>query len=67
MRILKELLEIKKELQNIRVILQSQFVRENKFDRKYVDGEFIKTPRIFGDPLEELRKLYCTDEGSHNH
>lgn len=67
LQILKELTEIRKELQNIRVILQSQFVRDYEIDRKYKDGKCIRTRRTLEDPLGELRKRYCTPEEFHNH
>jgi hypothetical protein len=61
MRILRELIEIRKELQNIRVILQSQFVHDYRIERKRVDGKIVRTIHTLQDPLKELRKRYNID------
>ncbi len=59
MKILKELIEIKKELQNIRVILQSQFVQDYKVvKRENIDGEYVRFTEPIEDPLGELRDKY---------
>ncbi len=61
MRILRELIEIRKELQNIRVILQSQFVHDYRIERKRVVGLIVITIHTLQDPLKELRKRYNID------
>ena len=57
-KILEELTIIRKELQNIRVILQSEFVSDYTITREHVDGKVIRTRTILEDPLGELRKRY---------
>lgn len=56
MRILKELIAIKKELQDIKLILKFQFLSNYKTTKEVIDGEMVTTRRILPDPLEELRK-----------
>ncbi len=56
---LQELIEIKRELQNIRVILQSQYVSNYEIVKtKDKNGKTIRTRHILEDPLEQLRKRY---------
>ena len=55
-KILRELIEIKKELQNIRVILQSQFISNQKVT--YVNHERVITPLAPEAQLKDLRKFY---------
>ncbi len=61
MRILREIIEIRKEMQNIRVIPQSQFVHDYRIERKRVDGKIFITIHNIQDPLKELRKRYNID------
>lgn len=58
MKILRELVEIRKELQNIRVILESEFVCDYKIE-KTKDGTGKTVSRMrhqIKDPLGELCK-----------
>lgn len=56
---LEELREIKRELQNIRVILQSQFIKDYEVIKtKDENGKTIRTRRTLVAPLEQLRKRY---------
>ncbi|MCI8992273.1 MAG: hypothetical protein HFG80_06030 [Eubacterium sp.] len=57
-KILKELIEIRKELQDIKLILKFHCLRGNyRTEHERVDGKLVvKSRRILPDPLEELRK-----------
>lgn len=58
--ILRELITIRKELQNIRVILESQFIPNYK--STFVDHKLVRT---YLDPeaqLKDLRKFYNIDQ-----
>lgn len=55
-KILKELMEIRKELQDIKLILKFQFLSNYKTESEVIDGERILTRSILPDPLEALRK-----------
>lgn len=60
--IVDEIVTIRKELQSIRVILQSQFIRDYEIERTKVDGKTVRTRRTLEDPLGELRKRYNIDQ-----
>ena len=57
-KILKELVAIKKELQDIKLILKFHFLGSNyRTEVKRVNGKrVVKGHRILPDPLEDLRK-----------
>ncbi len=57
-KILRELTAIRKELQDIKLILKFRCLRSNyEVDAERVGGKrVIKGRRILSDPLEELRK-----------
>lgn len=62
MRKIDELIEIKKELQNIRVILQSQYIPKYRRERmKDENGRAIRILHTLEDPLGDLRKEYNID------
>lgn len=61
-KILEELTLMRKELQNIRVILQSQFVKDYKITRERIDGKVIRTRTILEDPLGDLRRAHNIDQ-----
>lgn len=54
--ILRELIEIKKLLQDIELILEYKFVPHYRGERTVTNGKTIRTCHILEDPLEELRK-----------
>ena len=54
--IVDELIAIKKELQDIKLILKFHFLSNYKTERVKMDGETIINRYILPDPLEELRK-----------
>ncbi len=54
--ILKELIQIRKELQDIKLILKFKCLYNYEIERKKVNGETIRIRHIRPDPLEELRK-----------
>lgn len=54
--IVDELIAIKKELQDIKLILKFRFLSNYKTERVKMDGETIINRYILPDPLEELRK-----------
>lgn len=56
MNILKELITIRKELQDIKLILKSQFLSDVKSERIKTDGGTVLIHNILPDPLKELRK-----------
>ena len=60
--ILEELTLMRKELQNIRVILQDQFVKDYNVKRERIDGKVVKTFQRLEDPLGDLRKRYNIDQ-----
>lgn len=62
MKILNELIAIRKELQNIRVILQFQFIKDYTVERTKVDGRTIRTRHTLEDALGDLRKSYNIDQ-----
>ena len=53
--IVDELIAIKKELQDIKLILKFHFLSNYKTERVKMDGETIINRYILPDPLEELR------------
>lgn len=55
-KILKELVEIKRELQDIKLILKFQFLSNYKTESEIINGERFMTRSILPDPLEALRK-----------
>ena len=55
-KILKELVKIRKELQDIKLILKFQFLQNYKTESVRNDKETIIYRHILPDPLEELRK-----------
>lgn len=58
-RFIKEIVEIRKELQNIRVILESQFVKDYEvIKEKDENGKTIRHHHTLEDPLGDLRKRY---------
>lgn len=61
-RVLAELVEIKKELQDIKLILKySSLGNGVRLEHEKVDGKLVlKSRNILPDPLEELRKEECT-------
>lgn len=59
---LKEIITIRKELQNIRAILQSKFVQDYTVERTKVDGKTVRIRHTLEDPLEYLRKSYNIDQ-----
>lgn len=54
--ILKELVQIRQELQNIRLILEYAHVPRYRVERRKVDGKTVRIRHTLEDPLEELRK-----------
>lgn len=62
-KILEELTLMRKELQNIRVILQHRYAPHYSVERERdANGRTINTTRtILEDPLEYLRKRYNID------
>lgn len=63
--IIEELIIIRKELQNIRVILQSQFVPDFKIERtRNENGKTIRKRIPIKDPLGDLRKRHNIDRQS---
>lgn len=61
-KILEELTLMRKELQNIRVILQDQFVSDYDVKRERIDGKVVRTFQHLEDPLGDLRKHYNIDQ-----
>lgn len=57
-KILEELTLMRKELQNIRIILQSRFVDDYTVERQIVDGKTVRIRHTLEDPVGELRKRY---------
>ncbi len=55
-KILQELVAIKKELRDIKLILKFRFLDNYKKDTEVIGDELVITRRILSDPLEELRK-----------
>ncbi len=58
--IFKEIVLIRKELQDIKLILKFQFLRNYETERKKIGDEIVISRNILPDPLEELRKEECT-------
>lgn len=54
--VLQELIAIRKELQDIKLILKFHLLRNYKTESEIVDGERIVIRTVLPDPLEELHK-----------
>ncbi len=55
-KILQELIAIRKELQDIKLILKFQCLPNYRTERSLVDGKRVRTRYVLPDPLEALRK-----------
>ena len=61
-KMLEELTAIRKELENIRLILEYKYVPQYAVKRKRIDGKIVRIRHTLQAPLEELRTTLHTNQ-----